>query len=95
MPPAGVFSGSLKGRLALATCTFRPQRVFGMRVFGMYVVMIVVMMMVMAMFVIVAVTMFVMMVVVMPVIMPVVVMPHIETTLPSAEQIAKFTIRHV
>ena len=99
MPPAGVFSGSLKGRLALAACTFRPQRVFGMRVFGMHVVVIVVMMMVMAMFVIVAVTMFVMMVVfvimAVAVIMPVVVMPHIETTLPGAEQITEFTIRHV
>lgn len=88
MPPAGVFSGSLKGRSALAACTFRPQRVFGMRVFGMHVIMIVVVMMVMAMIVTVM--------VIMPVIMIVVVMmPHIQTALPSAEQITEFTIRHV
>ena len=91
MPPAGVFSGSLKGRLALATCTFRPQRVFGMRVFGMHVIMIVVMMPV-----IVPMMVMVMAVpVIMPVVMMMVVMPHIQSALSGAEKITVFTVRHV
>ena len=103
-PPKDASGGSIFRIIervsALAACTFRPQRVFGMRVFGMHMVMIVVMMMPMTVtvMVIVAVTMFVVMVVV--VIMTVavvvtVVMSHIQATLPSAEKITEFTVRHV